>query len=107
MVEKIKVSAIEVCSVPEANFPNDTRVEACLAIRYRRRQAEPSPEYSFIVAISGKREDIRAILKNNHELRLLPSNETPRTSAVEEFFAQHKDWAFVTGSKERRHSYHC
>ena len=43
-VEKIKVCASKVCSVPRGESPNDTRVESCLAIRYRRRQAEPLPD---------------------------------------------------------------
>jgi hypothetical protein len=56
--------------------------------------------YGFVAAISGDRAHVRAILRNNSDLRLLPSEDEPTGPIADDFFDTHKDAAFVCGEVE-------
>jgi hypothetical protein len=56
--------------------------------------------YRFVAAISGDRANVRAILRNNSQLRLLLSEDKPTGAVAELFFDTHKDAAFVCGEVE-------
>lgn len=56
--------------------------------------------YAFVVAVSGDRANVRAIFRNNSELRLLTNEDKPTGVAATNFFAVQSDAIFVRGEVE-------
>jgi hypothetical protein len=51
--------------------------------------------YDFVAAVSGDRSNVRAILRNNSELRLLTNEDKPTGVEATAFFAAHNDATLV------------
>jgi hypothetical protein len=56
--------------------------------------------YDFVAAVSGDRANVRAILRNNSELRLLTNEDKPTGVEATAFFGAHNDATLVRGKVE-------